>query len=1035
MAFKMISRYCIHPFNNYHISIHTTLKLVAKVNNKLFKFKKEKRVNKPIFLQKILLGILFIGFLGSSNAANFTVNQSFDGADATPGDGLCATGGGSCTLRAAVMESNALAGADSITIPAGTYILALGNTGEDAAAEGDLDILDDLTITGADPATTEINGNTFTYRVFSILKRNDNSLPVVDISNLTLKQGLSDNKGALIYNEGELTMNNITLTDASPDIRAMVNVGNININNSRINNNERGIYSANGAVIITNSEFINNVSSVKSGSAFYLASGTATISNTIYSNNTSRIGGAIYNENGLLNLDNCQLLGNFAIYPSYAYRAKGGAVFSSGDIHVSNTTFDGNQAEDEGGALYLEGSASTIVDSDFSNNIASDGGGGIYANLVNDTLIVKRITMIGNEAINSGGGIFVRFTQAADRFRFSESILANNVAGSVGGGIILGTAYKYRDFNSRLRHIEISGNTAQYGGGIYTEINGSTLQNVTITENTATINGGGLYQNANIDKVTNLIHVTIADNIAPSGLVSNIINENGILRLSNTLLSVPAGEINCSGSITTLGYNLSSDASCALGVEGDQINTNSLLGGLADNGGFTWTMALQAGSPAIDAGNTVLCASLNPLDQRYYYRDDAACDIGAYEYNSVRAQSGTLAFTTADFNVNEADGAAIVTFSRTGGSEGIVGISVYDTELGTAGTRSSNYDYDTITSIWLEWADGDSTDKILNIVINDDNVIESNETILLQLGGAAYLYGGASLSTSAATVTIVNDDMPGEAQFSSANYTVPEDGSFINVFVERINGNTAVSVDYETSDGTAIAGTDYAATSGTLNFAIGETSKSFFVNVTDNALNDGNKTINLTLSNPLSGLILGIPATAVLTIVDDEISGGGSGSGIIAFDSVLYTTSENDSTVIYTLVRTGGVAGVVSVDVTIEDGSALFGTDYNASNQSFMATFQDGESSITGTVSIIDDLIVELEEGFIIRLSNPQGGSTLGFIDSTAIVITDNDSNNSGGTGGTSTSSNDGGGGGGTLNPLVLLGLLFVSVIRRCKRL
>src|SRR5262245_19424629 len=91
--------------------------------------------------------------------ANFTVNTLLDTVDANPGDGLAADAGGSTSLRAAIMEANATAGNDTINLPAGTYTLALQGTGENAAATGDLDITDSLTITGADAATTIIEAH------------------------------------------------------------------------------------------------------------------------------------------------------------------------------------------------------------------------------------------------------------------------------------------------------------------------------------------------------------------------------------------------------------------------------------------------------------------------------------------------------------------------------------------------------------------------------------------------------------------------------------------------------------------------------------------------------------------------------------------------------------------------------------------------------------------------------------------------------------------------------------------------------------
>ncbi len=111
-------------------------------------------------------------------AADFSVNNSSDVVDLNPGDGLCVTAGSNCTLRAAIMEANALAGADTIAVPAGTYQLTItgvdercdgttpctidGTTGAYIpvitfdASQGDLDITDDVTITGAGSDVTRI---------------------------------------------------------------------------------------------------------------------------------------------------------------------------------------------------------------------------------------------------------------------------------------------------------------------------------------------------------------------------------------------------------------------------------------------------------------------------------------------------------------------------------------------------------------------------------------------------------------------------------------------------------------------------------------------------------------------------------------------------------------------------------------------------------------------------------------------------------------------------------------------------------------
>lgn len=98
--------------------------------------------------------------------------------------------------------------------------------------------------------------------------------------------------------------------------------------------------------------------------------------------------------------------------------------------------------------------------------------------------------------------------------------------------------------------------------------------------------------------------------------------------LINTLL---AGNTptNCSGVITDLGHNLSSDGSCNFTSIGSLNNTDPELGPLADNGGPTLTMALLPSSPAIDAGDN---SAAQPTDQRGFPRVvGPTIDIGAYE--------------------------------------------------------------------------------------------------------------------------------------------------------------------------------------------------------------------------------------------------------------------------------------------------------------------------------------------------------------------------------------------------------------------
>ncbi|PYM65633.1 MAG: hypothetical protein DMD79_04475, partial [Candidatus Rokuibacteriota bacterium] len=90
-------------------------------------------------------------------------------------------------------------------------------------------------------------------------------------------------------------------------------------------------------------------------------------------------------------------------------------------------------------------------------------------------------------------------------------------------------------------------------------------------------------------------------------------------------------------------------------------------------------------------------------------------------------------------------------------------------------------------------------------------------------------------------------------------------GGSITIQVHRDAGNAGgVTVNYATSNGTAVAGVDYVATSGTLTFGAGVNDKTFTISLINNG--GGNRTVTLTLNNPGGGAVLGSPSTAVLTI-------------------------------------------------------------------------------------------------------------------------------------------------------------------------
>jgi hypothetical protein len=180
------------------------------------------------------------------------------------------------------------------------------------------------------------------------------------------------------------------------------------------------------------------------------------------------------------------------------------------------------------------------------------------------------------------------------------------------------------------------------------------------------------------------------------------------------------------------------------------------------------------------------------------------------------------------------------------------------------GTAAAGSDY-TAASGALGFAPGETT-KTVTVNVNGDTANELNETFFVNLSGAA----SATVTDAQGQGTLINDDTL-TLRFSQASYPVGESAHFVTVTVTRGGDSApAVSVNFATSDGTATERRDYTAVSGRLQFAAGETSKTFDVLLTEDAYTEQEETINLTLSNPTGGASLGSQPTATVNIAADD---------------------------------------------------------------------------------------------------------------------------------------------------------------------
>lgn len=189
-----------------------------------------------------------------------------------------------------------------------------------------------------------------------------------------------------------------------------------------------------------------------------------------------------------------------------------------------------------------------------------------------------------------------------------------------------------------------------------------------------------------------------------------------------------------------------------------------------------------------------------------------------------------------------------------------------------------------------------------------------------------------------------------------------------------------VSVDYATSDGSALAPSDYTATNGTLIFPDGSSApRTFTIPISNDSFVEPDETVTLTLSNPTGDARLGAASTAVLTITDDDSA--------LQFSASSYRVNESENAVI-TVNRVGALVNPATVAYSTRQGTATAGRDYT--DVSGALSFAPGESSKTFVVPVIDDRRNEGNETVRLRITGASG-ATLGSPNKATLRIIDND--------------------------------------------
>ncbi|HSH04841.1 MAG TPA: hypothetical protein VLL52_20175, partial [Anaerolineae bacterium] len=361
-----------------------------------------------------------------------TVDMVADEVDLTPGDGLCLTASGGCSLRAAIQEANVLSGTDTVVVPAGVYLLSLDGEEGDSVA-GDLNIKDDLILLGAGIDETIVTGNGGD-RLWQVGV--DVVVTVQDMSwqggNATL---LASPNGGGVKNQGDLRLINVIVANSQGVCGGGIyNSGQLTLAYTKVVTNSAtgngggicnmGVLTATDTLLAYNESLVD----LLGGGGLY-SSHVVRMARSLVTHNVALFGngGGLAIENGSLWLDQSW------IYHNEAEVLGGGIVGGTSWLTITNSTIAANTVWGEtgtAGGIGQFGGEVLMVNSSVSGNRA-DVGGGLFS--VGD-IEMAYVTVVDNVADTAIGGMVFNGTMSVVR----SSVVGNNVGGNCDGVLVSG---------------------------------------------------------------------------------------------------------------------------------------------------------------------------------------------------------------------------------------------------------------------------------------------------------------------------------------------------------------------------------------------------------------------------------------------------------------------------------------------------------------------------------------------------------------------------------------------------------------------
>ena len=453
---------------------------------------------------------------------------------------------------------------------------------------------------------------------------------IVDNATLTanVADGASGSGGGILNDQGTLTVTGATLT-SNTAVRAGGGIEDnsmagmmLTLTNVTLENNTAGSAPGNGGGLhitgpgnstVTGGMVSGNIAASEGG-GLWNGSGTMTVDATVISNNTAsgagadNGGGGIFNNGGTLMVNNATISENEADGAS----GSGGAVLSTtGTVTIENTMLTLNSANRAGGAIELINGTINVSNSTLSENDvngmagtpAPGNGGAFHVTGMSSLSTFTSCTISENEAGREGGGLW---NQSGSTMNVINCSLDANIAAGAGiddgGGAVFNNGGTTNIEASALTNNMASGTNGS--GGAVHDGSGSltTILTTTISGNTATNSGGGVYNNGQPLMIT---ASTITNNTASTG---GGVDGMAAISLKNTITALNLGNtgVNLSGMVQSRGYNLIDvdDLSVFTSTTGDIMGSNPLIGPLQINAGTTMTHELLVNSPAYNAGDS-----------------------------------------------------------------------------------------------------------------------------------------------------------------------------------------------------------------------------------------------------------------------------------------------------------------------------------------------------------------------------------------------------------------------------------------------